>query len=133
MMKRRIESLTLAGAAIWNIVAAVLTIFGYSNWFKNQGTSAFEEVGSMDYMSTSLIDSLVSVIMIYGLFVLFIGIFNLYIMNKMNQEIYSKKIFIWLLVCILIHFLSFDIIGLVLYIITTTLYSARYRAYKVAI
>ena len=49
-----------------------------------------------------------------------------------ERERYNKKTFIWLLICLLIQFLSFDVIGVLLYIVTITLYSARNRAYKVA-
>lgn len=131
-MKRRIERITLFLAALWNIITATLTIFGYSNWFKNEGITAFEEANQVNYISTSLLDSLINIIMVYGLLILTMGIINLFITKQLERERYNKKTFIWLLICLLIQFLSFDVIGVLLYIVTITLYSARNRAYKVA-
>lgn len=131
-MKRRIECITLFLAALWNIITATLTIVGYSNWFKNEGVTAFEEANQVNYISTSLLDSLINIIMVYGLLILTMGIINLFITKQLERERYNKKTFIWLLICLLIQFLSFDVIGVLLYIVTITLYSARNRAYKVA-
>lgn len=131
-MKRRIERITLFLAALWNIITATLTIIGYSNWFKNEGITAFEEANQVNYISTSLLDSLINIIMVYGLLILTMGIINLFITKQLERERYNKKTFIWLLICLLIQFLSFDVIGVLLYIVTITLYSARNRAYKVA-
>ncbi|MFC4698316.1 MULTISPECIES: hypothetical protein [Lactobacillales] len=131
-MKRRIERITLFLAALWNIITATLTIVGYSNWFKNEGITAFEEANQVNYISTSLLDSLINIIMVYGLLILTMGIINLFITKQLERERYNKKTFIWLLICLLIQFLSFDVIGVLLYIVTITLYSARNRAYKVA-
>lgn len=131
-MKRRIECITLFLAALWNIITATLTIVGYSNWFKNEGITAFEEANQVNYISTSLLDSLINIIMVYGLLILTMGIINLFITKQLERERYNKKTFIWLLICLLIQFLSFDVIGVLLYIVTITLYSARNRAYKVA-
>ena len=131
-MKRRIERITLFLAALWNIITATLTIFAYSNWFKNEGITAFEEANQVNYISTSLLDSLINIIMVYGLLILTMGIINLFITKQLERERYNKKTFIWLLICLLIQFLSFDVIGVLLYIVTITLYSARNRAYKVA-
>lgn len=129
-MKKRVEQISLFLGAIWNIFTAVLTIFGYSKWFKNEGVLAFEEVDQVNYFSTSLIDSLVKIIMVFGLFILIIGIVNFYVAYSMNKEIYNKKVFIWLLFCVVIQFISFDIVGILLYLVTVTLYIARKRAYK---
>ena len=131
-MKRRIERITLFLAALWNIITATLTIVGYSNWFKNEGITAFEEANQVNYISTSLLDSLINIIMVYGLLILTMGIINLFITKQLERERYNKKTFFWLLMCLLIQFLSFDVIGVLLYIVTITLYSARNRAYKVA-
>lgn len=131
-MKRRIERITLFLAALWNIITATVTIVGYSNWFKNEGITAFEEANQVNYISTSLLDSLINIIMVYGLLILTMGIINLFITKQLERERYNKKTFIWLLICLLIQFLSFDVIGVLLYIVTITLYSARNRAYKVA-
>ena len=132
-MKRRSEKLSLYLGASWNIFTSILTIFGYSKWFKNEGILAFEKANQVDYFSTSLIESLVNIIMVFGLFMLMIGIVNFFVANSMNKEIYNKKVFIWLLFCIVIQFLSFDIVGILLYLVTATLYMARKKAYKLSL
>lgn len=132
-MKRRSEKLSLYLGASWNIFTSILTIFGYSKWFKNEGILAFEKANQVDYFSTSLIESLVNIIMVFGLFMLMIGIVNFFVAHSMNKEIYNTKVFMWLLFCIVIQFLSFDIIGILLYLITATLYMARKKAYKLSL
>lgn len=131
-MKDRIEKFTLLAGAIWNIITAILTIVGYSNWFKKEGFAAFEKVNKVDYFSTSLVDSLVSIIMVFGLFMFMLGIINLFVSHAIGKEVYNKKIFIWLMICTIIHFISFDVIGILLYLVTITLYGARNRAYKLS-
>ena len=132
-MKRRSEKISLYLGASWNIFTSILTIFGYSKWFKNEGILAFEKANQVDYFSTSLIESLVNIIMVFGLFMLMIGIVNFFVAHSMNKEIYNKKVFMWLLFCIVIQFLSFDIVGILLYLVTATLYMARKKAYKLSL
>ena len=86
-MKRKAEKLLMMAGGIWNIVAAALTIFGYSGWFREEGTKVLSHVDKADYANTSLLDNLVQVAMIYGLFVLIItGRIFLYALIKVIKS-----------------------------------------------
>lgn len=130
-MERTTEKRLLISAGIWNIIMAVLTIFGYSTWFKNEGVKSFEMNEQLTYLNTSMLDSLVSIIMVFGLLIFLIGIINIYLSKKVDGIKNYWKMNIWLITCLIIHFLSFDIIGIVLYLVTLVIYIARTKAFKI--
>lgn len=129
-MKRKAEKYLLLGGAFWNLIAATVTILGYSRWFRNEGMTTFQLNGKTDYMNASLLDSLVHVVMIYGLFVLVMGIINLYVARLLGNQLTDKKVTIWLIFCTVVSFLSFDVIGIFFYLATLVIYFARNKALK---
>lgn len=129
-MKRKAEKLLMMAGGIWNIVAAALTIFGYSGWFREEGTKVLSHVDKADYANTSLLDNLVQVAMIYGLFILIMGIVTLFVARLMEGQIVDRKIMIWLGVCTVISFVSFDVIGIFFYLAALVIYLARNKALK---
>lgn len=131
-MKRKAEKRVLLAAAIWNILNAAMTIFGYSGWFRNEGIDAFKKGNEYSYLSTSLLDSLIQVVMIYGLIVLVIGVINLFVSRFMENSLIDRRVMIWLGVCTILSFISFDMIGIFLYLITFVLYMARNKALKIS-
>lgn len=131
-MIRKAEKRLLMIAAIWNIICAGLTIFGYSSWFRQEGLAAFELQKEYSYLSTSVLDSLVKVVMIYGLLILAIGIINLYVSRFLENQLIDRRVMIWLGVCTVISFLSFDVVGIFLYLVTFVVYAARNKALKIS-
>lgn len=131
-MKRKAEKRVLLAAAIWNILNAAMTIFGYSGWFRNEGIDAFKKGNEYSYLSTSLLDSLIQVVMIYGLIVLVIGVINLFVSRFMENSLIDRRVMIWLGVCTILSFISFDMIGILLYLVTFVLYMARNKALKIS-
>lgn len=129
-MKRRAEKYLVIGGAIWNIIAAALTIFGYAGWFREEGMSRFHLQDQVTYANSSLLDSLVHVVMIYGIFILIIGIVNLYVAKFLDNQLIDKRIMIWLGICTAISFLSFDVIGIFFYLAALVIYVARNKALK---
>lgn len=132
-MKRKAEKLLLICGGTWNIITAALTIFGYSGWFKNEGIQAFTNANEVNYLTTSLMDSLVSVVMIFGLLMLLIGIANLFVAKFLDNHPIDKRIVVWLIICVTIHFFSFDVIGVFLYLSALVVYCARSKAIKTLI
>lgn len=131
-MKRKAEKYLLIAGATWNIVAAILTILGYSRWFQKEGLAAFQVNGNATYMNSSLLDSLVQVVMIYGLFVLVMGMINLYVARLLGTQLVDKKVTIWLVFCTVVSFLSFDVISIFFYLATLVIYFARNKALKMS-
>lgn len=129
-MNRKAEKLFLRLCASWNILAAILTIFGYSFWFKEKGVDTLTQEGKLNYATSSMVDNIVRVAAIFGLFMLAIGVVNLYVAKFLEKELVDKKIVIWMIVCVTISFLSFDVIAILFYLVATILYCARTRAYK---
>lgn len=129
-MKRTIEKRVLIVAGIWNIITATLTIVGYSTWFKSEGVNAFSANGQLNYLNTSMLDSLVSIIMVFGLLIFAIGVCNLYLSKKINTIQKNWRMNTWLIICVSIHFFSFDLIGTLLYLVTLVIYMARTKAIK---
>lgn len=131
-MKRNAEKRLMIAGGIWNIVAAALTVFGYSGWFRDQGTKVLSHVDKTNYTNTSMLDSLVKVAMIYGLFVLLMGIVTLFVARLMEDKMIDRKIMIWLGVCTAVSFVSFDVLGIFFYLAALVIYLARNKALKQA-
>lgn len=127
---RKIEKRVLLAAATWNIIAALLTIVGYSGWFREKGTAIFEANQQTSYLSSSLLDSVVKVAMLYGLLILAVGIMSIYMRHAIEKPVVDRKVIGWLGFCTVLSFLSFDVIGIVLYLSTLVVYVARNKALK---
>lgn len=129
-MKRTTERRVLYLAAIWNILTAMFTIIGYSTWFKHEGVTRLQANNQYSYLNSSMLDSVTSVIMLFGLFMLVIGVINIFVARTMQNDFINTKVMVWLSICTLIQFLSFDILGIFLYLVATILYFARNKAIK---
>ncbi|MBO0488168.1 DUF4064 domain-containing protein [Vagococcus fluvialis] len=131
MIERTTEKRLLIAVGVWNIITSVLTIFGYSSWFKNEGVKIFEANNQLTYLNTSMLDSLVSIILVFGLLIFLIGVINIYMSKKVSGIKNYWKMNVWLIICLIIHFVSFDIVGILLYLVTFVIYIARTKAFKV--
>lgn len=130
-MSRKTEKILLICGGVWNVFTATVTILGYSGWFRKEGLQIFTNANEVSYLSASLVDSLVNVIMIFGLFMLLIGIANLFLAKFLEHHKTDKRIITWLFFCIVIQFFSFDLIGVFLYLSAVVIYCARNRALKI--
>ncbi|MCQ9216449.1 DUF4064 domain-containing protein [Streptococcus gallolyticus] len=128
-MKRKSEKILLLLGSIWNIITALLTIFGYSDWFQKEGMSRFEHHNQVNYASVSLLDSLTKFIMIFGLVILVMGIITFLVTRFIDDNIINKKIIAWIIICIIVQFASFDLIGVFFYLSALVVYGARTKAY----
>lgn len=131
-MQRRAEKRMLFCGALWNIITATLTIVGYSSWFKNEGVKTLQTHQELSYGTSSLLDNVTSVIMLFGLFMLAMGIVNLFMVKQIKQFHINKQLMIWLGFCTVVQFLSFDILGTIFYLVTIVLYGSRNKAIRLA-
>ncbi|AIM25478.1 hypothetical protein MEPL4_2c00400 [Melissococcus plutonius] len=129
-MNRKTEKRFLIAAAIWNILTSLLTILGYSNWLEEKGSNLFNQNQQTSYFSSSFLDNVIHVVMIYGLFIFCIGLISLVMAHTINRSPIDKKMICWLSFCLVLSFISVDIIGILLYLITLTLYMARNKAMR---
>ena len=112
---RKVEKKLLVIASSWNLVMAVITIIGYSGWFRDQGTTILNTNNQTNYFTTSLLDSVVRVAMLYGLFIFTVGIIGIYMSRQMDHHLIDQKIIRWLIFCLIISVVSLDVIGILLY------------------
>ncbi|MGX7150523.1 DUF4064 domain-containing protein [Enterococcus ureasiticus] len=129
-MKRNTEKILLYCGGIWNIVTASFTILGYSSWFKKTGIEALEKNRQLNYVNSTMVDSITKVIMIFGLFTLGVGIINLFVAKSLKANQIDRKVMIWLWFVTGIQLLSFDLIGLVFYLVASVLYCSKNKAIR---
>ncbi|WP_348920297.1 hypothetical protein [Enterococcus rotai] len=129
-MNRNVEKCLVYCGAIWNIITASFTILGYSSWFKKSGISVLENKHQLTYINSTMVDSITKVIMIFGLFMLTIGIINLFVAKNFTVNQIDKRVIVWLWAVTGIQFVSFDLIGLVFYLVATVLYCSKNKAIR---
>ncbi|WP_375178869.1 hypothetical protein [Enterococcus rotai] len=129
-MNRNVEKCLVYCGAIWNIITASFTILGYSSWFKKSGISVLENKHQLTYINSTMVDSITKVIMIFGLFMLTIGIINLFVAKNFTVNQIDKRVIVWLWAVTGIQFVSFDLIGLVFYLVATVLYCSKHKAIR---
>lgn len=129
-MNRNVEKCLVYCGAIWNIITASFTILGYSSWFKKSGISVLENKHQLTYINSAMVDSITKVIMIFGLFMLTIGIINLFVAKNFTVNQIDKRVIVWLWAVTGIQFVSFDLIGLVFYLVATVLYCSKNKAIR---
>lgn len=116
--------------AVWNIFTASCTIVGYSSWFKKSGIVALEKNRQLTYLNSTMVDSITKVIMIFGLFMLTIGIINLFVAKSLKGNQIDRKVMIWLWIMFGIQLFSFDLLGLVFYLVASVLYCSKNKAIR---
>lgn len=129
-MNRNVEKCLVYCGAIWNIITASFTILGYSSWFKKSGISVLENKHQLTYINSAMVDSITKVIMIFGLFMLTIGLINLFVAKNFTVNQIDKRVIVWLWAVTGIQFVSFDLIGLVFYLVATVLYCSKNKAIR---
>ena len=130
-MSRGMERKLLIVAASWNIITAIITIFGYSLWFKRTGVEGLDSSTLNRFMASStFVDHISKVIVTFGLFI-FVGSLISYIVakNLRDDEIQYKSL-IWIGCWGVIMLLSMDLIGFALYLITFVVYLSKNKAVK---
>ncbi|SFF07543.1 hypothetical protein [Trichococcus pasteurii] len=90
-MNRALERNLLRGGAIWNLINGMVTILGYATWIKTSGIGALSSGLSSDInFDGSLIDSVYTIAVGYGILQLIIGVFNIIVVRRLRIIKYRK-------------------------------------------
>ncbi|WP_263705686.1 hypothetical protein [Shouchella tritolerans] len=132
-MRRSFERRCLLVGGVWNITTALLTIFGYSAWFKQSGVKRLENETVDTMLATSqLISDVINVVLLFGLFMLVGGVVSLVIARKLKDNDIQNGILIWTGLWGALLFLAMDIIGFALYFMAFMMYVSKNKAIKIA-
>lgn len=122
------ERVLMTIAAAYNVIMASITLFMFTSWFKGQAYDLLEHNGLLktDY---SAVDNASTVVGIYALLVLIIGIVSFIMsMRCLAPGTTSRWVIIWLAIVVVFSLGTMDLIGLALYSITLVIYLARNKA-----
>jgi uncharacterized membrane protein YvlD (DUF360 family) len=133
IMSRGLERKLLIAGSIWNMFTALVTIFGYSTWFKNTGVQALQNT-SVDTMlvGTTMIDSVSKVILTFGLFIFVGAIVNFLIARNLKDNEIQYKTLIWIACWGILQLFALDIVGFVLFLVLFVIYFAKNKAIKLS-
>ena len=127
-LKRKAERILMIVAAGYNVLMASVTMFMFTNWFKGHAYDLLESAGLWK-TNYSVVDNASTVIGIYALLVLIVGIVSFVIaMRCMAPGTVSRWVIIWLAIAMVFSLGTMDLIGLALYSITLAVYMARNKA-----
>lgn len=127
-LARKAERVLMTIAAAYNVIMASITLFMFTSWFKGQAYDLLEHNGLLktDY---SAVDNALTVVGIYALLVLIIGIVSFIMsMRCLAPGTTSRWVIIWLAIVVVFSLGTMDLIGLALYSITLVIYLARNKA-----
>jgi hypothetical protein len=131
-MERKSERRTIIGVSIWHFVNALLTIFIFGIWFKNNGDIAMVEMyPELAGGSSSYVDILYTVMTTYGVAIILVGIINLYCLKYIEDNKINRKWQCWMVFMAIASLLSMDVLSTLLYMITLVTYSAKNKAIRV--
>ncbi len=132
-MKRTLERNLLRGGAIWNLINGMVTILGYATWIKTSGIGALSSGMSSDInFDGSLIDSVYTIAVGYGILQLIIGVFNIIIVRRMRNNQIQKRVVVWLGGLLLFSISTLDVIGIIIYSVLFVIYQSRNKAIRLA-
>lgn len=127
-LARKAERVLMIVAASYNVIMASVTLFMFGSWFKGRAYDVLERNGMLqtDY---SAVDNASTVVGIYALLVLIIGIVSFIMsMRCLAPGTTSRWVIIWLAIVVVFSLGTMDLIGLALYSITLVIYLARNKA-----
>ena len=121
-LARKAERVLMTIASAYNVIMASITLFMFTSWFKGQAYDLLEHNGLLktDY---SAVDNASTVVGIYALLVLIIGIVSFIMsMRCLAPGTTSRWVIIWLAIVVVFSLGTMDLIGLALYSITLVIY-----------
>jgi hypothetical protein len=130
-MSRGLERKLLIAGSIWNLVTALITLFGYSTWFKQEGIQGLQgSEPAVIAVGTTMIDSVSKVIVTFGLFIFVGAVVNFLIARNLRDDEIQKKTVLWIACWGIIQLLAMDVVGFVIYLIAFVIYMAKNKAVK---
>lgn len=132
-MNRTLERNLLRGGAIWNLINGMVTILGYATWIKTSGIGALSSGLSTDInFDGSLIDSVYTIAVGYGILQLIIGVFNIIVVRRLRNNKIQKRVVVWLGGLLLFSISTLDVIGIIIYSVLFVIYQSRNKAIRLA-
>ncbi|WP_320164077.1 hypothetical protein [uncultured Trichococcus sp.] len=132
-MNRTLERNLLRGGAIWNLINGMVTILGYATWIKTSGIGALSSGMSSDInFDGSLIDSVYTIAVGYGILQLIIGVFNIIVVRRLRNNQIQKRVVVWLGGLLLFSIGTLDVIGIIIYSVLFVIYQSRNKAIRLA-
>lgn len=133
MMSRNIERKLLRIGAIWNIFTAIITMFGYSSWFKHTGIKELKNTAvDTQVVGMQLMDDINKVILTFSLLILVGGSINFILSKKLRDNDIQNKIVLWIAIWGIFQLLVMDVIGFIIFLITFTIYLSKNKAIKLS-
>jgi hypothetical protein len=132
-MNRGLERKLLTAGSIWNAFTAIMTIFGYSTWFKTTGAQGLQGASVENAMAgATLLDNVSKVIVTFGLFIFVGAVINFLIARSIKDDAIQPKIAVWIACWGLLQLLVMDVVGFVLFLLAFVIYSAKNKAIKLS-
>ncbi|GAB3188353.1 hypothetical protein [Nesterenkonia suensis] len=125
--QRRAERVLLAGAAGWNALLAVLTLFPYQYWFASSGYQGLQDAEALG--SASMVTEVAAVVRTYGIAVLLGALLTAVVAWRLKLQ-HSRAVTWWLIACVIGTFLTRDVVSVLLYSVCLALYLSRSRALR---
>ncbi|MDN4525930.1 hypothetical protein [Fictibacillus fluitans] len=115
-MNRKLERKLVAIGSIWQIFSGLLTIFAYGSYIKSKGSSIQDTSFAQMKAMQSLFGSLYSFTVTFGMFFVILGIFNLYLVRSLKDDVVEVRRSVWFLVLGVSSYFLMDFIGAVLFL-----------------
>ncbi|MBE6183507.1 hypothetical protein [Heyndrickxia ginsengihumi] len=130
-MSRRLERGLIYCTGIWQIVDGLLTIFLYGLYIKKQGSKAAGlNIPEMHAMQ-SLFGSIFNFVVIFGFFLIIIGLVNLYLGKYLLKDgVILWRTPIWFLSCGIISYFMMDVVSLFLLMSSGVITLAKNKGFK---
>lgn len=129
-MNRKIERNLLRVSAVWDVLIGLVTMFGYYPWFEEQGIAAFQNKNQYEYLQSSLVGMISKVVMIVALATVLMGVISWINAKNMRDKQINKGTMRWMIACVIIHLVIYDVIGIVFYLLATILYISKNKALR---
>lgn len=130
-MSRKIERILIGVVSLWHFINAVLTILVFGMDMKHNGTELLANAyPSLKSVSSSLVDNVYIVLSTYGLFIMLIGIMNVYLLKFLKDNEINIKWQIWMIVLLMLSVLTMDFISILFYSIIVAIYNSKNKAIR---
>ena len=129
-MNRKIERNLLRVSAVWDVLSGLVTMFGYYPWFEEQGIAAFQNKNQYEYLQSSLVGMISKVVMIVALATILMGVISWINAKNIRDKQINKGTMRWMIACVIIHLVIYDVIGIVFYLLATILYISKNKALR---
>lgn len=126
-MNRKSERIIIRIGGIWNILNGALTLFLVSPWVKS---GLFENLNGQTKGLNYLSENLNTFVTTYCLLYIFLGVLNVYLSTRLEDESAPRAIPVWFFILGLASFMMVDVISAVTYIVASVMSLAKNKAVR---